>query len=81
MKFVAIWVFTACALITAYTASTFARPPEEKSQWPTPETAIFLFVFFGLAAMILPIVLTMPKSGSRESSDESHKVQPDSRIL
>jgi len=81
MKAIAIFVFVICGLICAYAATMFARSAPEITHGMSPTTAIFLFVFFGLGSLTLPLVIAIPRHVSiiqKESVKNESSVASDS---
>jgi hypothetical protein len=59
MKTIPFVVFGVCAAIAGAAAGAALLAPSPNP----PVTAIFLFVFFGLAALVLPVVIAVQTNG------------------
>jgi hypothetical protein len=73
MKTLACLVGIFCAGISALALSTFADILPPSQRWISVQMAFFLFVFFGIAALVLPILLALPrekKEGRNPGFDE-----------
>jgi hypothetical protein len=69
MKLQAVLVCILCAVISAYALSTLGDTAPLSQHWLSPAMALFLFAFFGFAALSLPIVLAMPRDRKPSHTD------------